>query len=239
MPSNDQAARVYHELAKHYEGRGEAQMRDRFLVLAADALQSAGQRAEAERLRAHLLQVNPHHLLKPFASLEEALKAADVQNYVEGLRRTYPKEKATHLLESVRKGTGDHAAGSAKPNAVAERPAKGAAPSESGPVYRIQDDARKSAPLAQPVQGTRSAKEGKAVGPAVPLRTPAKSPAARPPVAGSSWREPAVGPWRNGPVEADADAPAGAWLTVVLFWLLMLGGLAFSAFIFGQPFLPL
>ena len=65
MPSTEQTVRTYRELAEDYGRQGQAQMRDRFLVLAADAALAAGQTEEAEHLRGRLLQHNPHHLLKP------------------------------------------------------------------------------------------------------------------------------------------------------------------------------
>src|SRR5262245_38789362 len=73
MSSVDQTVRVYQDLANLYVQQGQAQMRDRFLVLAADAMHAAGRNDEAERLRGKLLQVNPHHLFKPFRSVAEAL----------------------------------------------------------------------------------------------------------------------------------------------------------------------
>src|SRR5713101_223049 len=102
MPPAEQATRIYRELAEDYGRQGQAQMRDRFLVLAADAALAAGQHAEAERLRGRLLQHNPHHLLKPYFSFAEAMKSADVQNYVSALRRSHPYEKAENLLEGLR-----------------------------------------------------------------------------------------------------------------------------------------
>src|SRR5438132_3237860 len=102
MPPAEQATRIYRELAEDYGRQGQAQMRDRFLVLAADAALAAGQHAEAERLRGRLLQHNPHHLLKPYSSFAEAMKSADVQNYVGALRRSHPYEKAENLLEGLR-----------------------------------------------------------------------------------------------------------------------------------------
>src|SRR5438132_837833 len=101
MPSIGEIVRVYRELAEIYESQGQAQMRDRFLVLAADASLTAGKAEEAERLRNRLLQLNPHHLLKPYSSLEEALKSVDVRNYVTALRRSHPYEKAEHLLATL------------------------------------------------------------------------------------------------------------------------------------------
>src|SRR5437763_7161361 len=106
MASADRSIRVYQELATHYDARGEAQVRDRFLVLAADAATAAGRAEEAERLRNRLLEVNPHHMLKPYSSWNQALQSQDVRSYVEGLRRTYPPASAENLLETVR-GSGD------------------------------------------------------------------------------------------------------------------------------------
>ena len=49
MPAADQMMQLYRELAEIYDRQGQAQMRDRFLVLAADTAFSAGKTAEAER----------------------------------------------------------------------------------------------------------------------------------------------------------------------------------------------
>jgi hypothetical protein len=91
-------ARTYQALAEGHERQGQGQMRDRFLVLAADAAFASGERDEAERLRLQLLQYNPHHLLKPYQSFAEALKSPDVQNYINALRRSHPPERALGLL---------------------------------------------------------------------------------------------------------------------------------------------
>src|SRR5439155_7521020 len=105
MASADQAVRIYRELAENYGRQGQAQMRDRFLVLAADAALAADQKDEAERLRGRLLQHNPHHLLKPYSSFAEAMKSKDVQNYVGALRRNHPYDKVEGLLQGLRKTT--------------------------------------------------------------------------------------------------------------------------------------
>src|SRR5262249_9597661 len=78
--------------------------RDVFLVLAADAALAAGQRDQAERLRQRLLALNPHHLLKPFATLAQALQSPDIQEFVADLRRQCPPEAAAHKLEARRNG---------------------------------------------------------------------------------------------------------------------------------------
>ncbi|GIW79973.1 MAG: hypothetical protein KatS3mg105_1780 [Gemmatales bacterium] len=90
--------RIYEELAHQFDRQGETHIRDRLLILAADAAYSAGKLDDAERLRSRLLELNPHHMLKPFASLAEALQSTDVRSYIEGLRRTYPREQAEQML---------------------------------------------------------------------------------------------------------------------------------------------
>jgi hypothetical protein len=224
MPSADLTVRVYQDLAKWYENKGDAQMRDRFLVLAADAMWRAGQAGEAERVREHLLTINPHHLLKPFASLGEALKAADVQNYLDGLRRTYPRERAYHLLESLQSGKGENASGGvpdlAHGSPVPER--------DAGSVYRMQEGAPKPPtptappPLGRPVRGL----------PARNNKTPALRPA-------RALAAPVIGPReRDGFLEADRlESATGSFFSFALFWILLILGVAFAGFIFAQPFL--
>ncbi len=98
--ADQEAARTYEELARLYDQQGQGKLRDWFLVLAADAAYNVGNENEAERLRSQLLAVNPHHLLKPFATFNEAIKSPDIQSYVADLRRTYPPETATQLLRT-------------------------------------------------------------------------------------------------------------------------------------------
>ncbi len=104
MPAGSEALRIYESLADWYERQSQAQMRDRFLLLAADTALAEGQPDEAERLRLRLLQHSPHHMLRPFASFAEALRSPDVQGYLGDLRQTYPPETAEQLLGSLRAG---------------------------------------------------------------------------------------------------------------------------------------
>ena len=123
MASSEQIIRTYCELAESYEQQGQAQMRDRFLVLAADAAVTAGRLEEAERLRFRLLQHNPHHLLKPYNSFALALKSLDVQNYISALRRSHPYERAEHLLETIHSHGGEEGKQSATgPHRPTNRP---------------------------------------------------------------------------------------------------------------------
>src|SRR5262249_61880238 len=95
---------VYKELADWYERQGQAAMRDRFLILAAEAAFSAGKADEAERLRQRLLQGNPHHMLKPFSSFSQALQSPNIQIYLHHFQVNYPPGTAQNLLPSVRGG---------------------------------------------------------------------------------------------------------------------------------------
>ena len=77
MPTVDHVVSVYQELADWHDRRGQTQLRDRFLVLAADTAYAAGRSEQAEELRRVLLQLNPHHHLKLAASFAEALRSSD------------------------------------------------------------------------------------------------------------------------------------------------------------------
>ena len=90
MPTADQTIRVYQELATLCDRQGQSQMHDRFLVLAADAAWGSGRADLAEQIRTLLLQHNPHHLLRPYASFAEAVNSPDVHSYVSALRRSHP-----------------------------------------------------------------------------------------------------------------------------------------------------
>ncbi len=98
---------VYSELAECYDRLGQISMRDRFLILAADAALEAGQPGEAERMRLRLLQGSRHHMLRPYQSFAEAARAPDVRTYVTDLRTNYPPSVAQQLLDSLKSGSGD------------------------------------------------------------------------------------------------------------------------------------
>src|SRR5581483_1076240 len=178
MSAADDKIRVYRELAEIYEGQGQAQMRDRFLVLAADTALAAGKTDEAERLRGHLLRLNPHHLLKPYDSFAEAIKSTDVENYLTALRRSHPYERTEHLLESLRRG-----------ETQSNRGVGGGASQGSGPdlqVFRVVDvgdtprgDPTRSRSVAPEYSTPRDRPSPSPVLPTTPAR-PANS-SARPP----------------------------------------------------------
>src|ERR1043165_1904458 len=98
MQTSNSLQRMYEELANKYAQQGEARQRDHCLVLAADAALTAGQPDQAERLRKRLLMTNPHHMLRPFTSMAEAMQSSDVLDYVADLRRHWPPEVVEKLL---------------------------------------------------------------------------------------------------------------------------------------------
>src|SRR5580704_12096547 len=89
-------------LVELYEQRDEPKMRDRFLILAADAAFASGQLQEAERLLQRLLQVSPHHMLKGYRTFAEAVSAEPVRVYIHDLKQNYPANIVQNLLESLR-----------------------------------------------------------------------------------------------------------------------------------------
>jgi hypothetical protein len=97
MRNAETMLRVYEELANRFARQNEPRYRDHCLVLAADVALSASRPQDAEHLRKRLLQFNPHHLLRPFASMAEAMQAPDVQEYVADLRRQWPADYAQKL----------------------------------------------------------------------------------------------------------------------------------------------
>jgi hypothetical protein len=255
MPSIDQTVRVYQDLANLYVQQGQAQMRDRFLVLAAEAMYSAGRVDEAERIRARLLQVNPHHLFKPFSSLSEAMESADVKNYLEGLRRTYPPEKAAHLLESLQSGKGETSPAH-RPSGEQARPTKAGGipetPVEPIKVFRIKEDEEPPMTPVLPDKPSRplprvAARDRPQITPEAPVRPATPIPAARPVNTAQVSSAPPLwpeanppSPWQLRTPEPDrAEAAAGAWLATSLFWVLLAATLALAVYALGGPFLPL
>jgi hypothetical protein len=236
-------------------------LRDQFLVLAADAAHGAGRDNEAERLRAHLLRLNPHHMLRPFGSFAEALCSPDVQSYVNELRRTYPPQAAQKMHEKVQSsgspGIGseeDHANPALETLRVYEDPEETTAPAPPLPRATALPPAtagvpkpaqRPARPAAQPQPQTRpSALPPPRVAfppprtsapPPAPPRTPRvvpeRAPAAAPP------REP-VPAAVSGSSPDSEEAATGAWLSSALFVLLLLVGMAVTVYALIRPLLP-
>ena len=104
MSSDMDSLSIYRELADRYDKFGQFSMRDRFLMLAADAAFQAGQTQLAEDLRQRLLRQSRHHMLRPYSTFAEAMAADDVQTYLADLRANYPPETAAELLDGMKGG---------------------------------------------------------------------------------------------------------------------------------------
>jgi hypothetical protein len=239
---------VYKELADHYERQKQPAMRDRFLVLAADAAWKAGQPDEAERLRQRLLQANPHHLLKPYSSFAEAQEAPDVQTYVRDLRTNYPPELADGLLRNIRPA--DAPPAKEKPPTAVPVTAPlidlgndqtlplGATVDQPLKVYQVKDEpetvARPAPPghtRPTPRKDTTPKSGPQPARPSTPVPvSPRAMPAARP-----APPSPLYAPLPPAP---EAAPQSGAWLGSALGALVVLAGLALAAFTLGRPFLP-
>jgi hypothetical protein len=136
MTVSETTVHIYEDLAEGYARRHEARQRDLFLLLAADAALTLGQRDKAERLRQRLLFFNPHHLIRPFSSLADALQSPDFRRYVEDLRRQFPPDLAERLWQAQEQPFGEQR------NEAPNGSVTPAAESELK-VYRLQEPAAK------------------------------------------------------------------------------------------------
>jgi hypothetical protein len=260
MPTQDDPVQVYKELADCYDRRREPPMRDRFLVLAADAALRAGRADEADRLRLRLLKLNPHHMLKPYASFTQAMQAPDVQTYVRDLRLNYPPEVATVLLNSLRTAADDQTiqalpgpapgahAGDADATVALDEPPE---TFKVFPEQREPDVAETAALPAEFAELARRAAAGqpqpKTPVPAARAPAPPKSNPRQPVAPPLAKKKPAVTP-RPQPIPTvlpAADQPAeepeatsfGGWFAAGLFVLVVVAGILLGGYILARPFL--
>jgi hypothetical protein len=246
--------RVYLELVDWYERKAQAPMRDRFLVMAADAALSAGQTDEAERLRQRLLQANPHHMLKPYPSLSQALQAPHVQTYLQDLRLNYPLDVAEELMRTLKtkEGTPPPLPRTAPVIAV---PVDSTLPipgnEDSSQIYQIRDEGDPT--LLEPPALPPTLPPGR-VGnpghrsdpgipiappvarppiPSVPQAVPRPQPVPRPPAPPRSVNNPL---YTSPPPSPEISAPSGGWLSWVLFSVVVTTGGALALYTLLAPF---
>jgi hypothetical protein len=250
MTAEERALITFRELADLYERRGDPQMRDRFLVLAADTAHNAGLDDEAERMRRRLLQASPHHLLKPYGSFGEALQAEDVQIYVNDLRANYPPEVADNLLQSLRQRDGS---GKARPipptapviNLDSDVPTLPRNSVESLRVYALREEEKKTPPPAPP-PATRRRPPTRSEPPPAATPAPRKAPSPPPrPVAPPTPAPRPAPPLERAAVSLPQPMPAapaeeisGSWLGALLFGVALVAGLVWATFTLARPFLP-
>ncbi len=251
MASGDDLAHLYAEIAAAYERRGQGQMRDRFLVLAADAALATGRPDEAERLRRRLLSASPHHLLKPYATFTQALQAPDVLAYVQDLRKNHPPRAATELLATLKREdaeSGDRAGGEHPPDlaeTMAPRTYKLRAAGEDH--GREEMSPPPTMPPGTripgfPLPGPAAAKRPAPTPPAPTARPRADSP----PRPSSAAPRPTLAPVSVLPERSRVIAPAadedgrtdGSWLAALLFGILVTAAVVLFGYTFVQPLLP-
>jgi hypothetical protein len=214
---------AYEELAVWYDRQGQAKLRDWFLVLAADAAVALGQPDHAERLRQRLLHVNPHHLLRPYATFAEALRSPDVQSYVADLRRNYPPETAEQLLQSTRRKQSEEP----PPTPVVEPELK---------VYRGRETPTEPAPVLR-ARTTQSAPEISVPATATPATPPPRMPT---PVA---WKRtaptalPRAEPTNAVVIDEEGPTALGYWVSSLLFVVTLVLGVGLAAYTLVGPFL--
>jgi hypothetical protein len=231
MATSDNLVVIYKELADAQERQGQPQLRDRFLVLAADAANTSGRPAEADLLLARLLRANPHHMMRPFASFREAMVSPDIQNYVAELRRTHPPDQAEAAFDALR---------ASRPVHPPVRPTRAIPPTlptvdldndepEPLKVYRVQEEAEprrpSPPPRTPPLAATRPA--------VAPSRLPPRPPRPVLPVPDVETYQPDL-----PPPPIDSDEPAhGSWLSAILFALILAAALALAGWTILTPFL--
>lgn len=227
--------RVFRELASSFAQQGQDQLRDRFLVLAADAAREFNRADEAEVLRQRLLEHNPHHLLKPFASFEEAMQSEDVRSYVEGLRKKYPFDDSEQLLAEMH--SGEPKFGPSEPKHHDDIPDFGATPPrEEAAVFRFQEETESPIPPPLP-QATAELRE------TIPFReeSPLDQPSIQPSPFAQPEREPrplVPAPLPEPEEAADDELTAGSWLVTTLLVLVILAGVGLAFYTLARPFLP-
>ncbi|MFQ3592896.1 MAG: hypothetical protein SNJ82_06855 [Gemmataceae bacterium] len=258
MAATPPSFELYRELADAYERLGQATMRDRFLMLAADAALQAGQTAEAERLRQRLLSGSRHHMLKPYSSFAEASNAPDVQTYLRDLRLNYPPDVAGQMLASLQAAPSPTAASApaasappaaapartsvpataplmdvAAPNPQRPKPAKPVVPETTYPL--APEVPVKAPPRAAPKPAPKAAPApATAPKPAATATAPAAPPSRQPAAT------PAPAPLKVEKIVAPTRGPrnSGAWFSGFLAFVVFVAGLAVAVVTLGRPYLP-
>jgi hypothetical protein len=258
MSAGTQAALTYLKLSEFYNRKGQSQQRDRFLVLAADSAQAAGKTEDAEKLRQRLLKHNPHHLLRPYASFEQAMSSADVQSYVNDLRNSYPPRKAAEMLTAASQGSSAPAA-QPKPlpptQPVVDLDAEAGEHDADEPlrVYRVSEE---HAPVPKTSTHGYGERAARTTMPAAATKTQASLATARRPTTTARPGAPAraavapsvysLAPQRSPQAaglkqqhndEAAADGACGGWVGTSLFVLVLATGLALSVYALAGPML--
>lgn len=235
---------LYQQVAEAYHAQAKYQERDRFLVLALDAAHTAGQNSIAEQIRLRLLELNPNHLIKPYATTATALQSSNFVTYSSQLRKNFPPAKAQALLREL----GGPLLPQPKRTMLADSTYPTAVPAEDPktPTWSQVNVDIKPKTIAGPNIGIFNVQD-------VPRVTPTDDPLANVPVnpqppapfnlapAARPARHPEFIPAPRPQPEPETDgrsSAAGIWIGNILFVLIFLASLATLAYIFVLPFYP-
>lgn len=225
---------LYRGLAEAYERLGQPTMRDRFLMLAADAALQAGDANEAERLRQRLLTGSRHHMLRPYASFAEAAATPDVQTYLRDLRLNYPQDVAEQMLASL-SGNPPTPARRPEPTPAAMPPSRtntGSHRSENVPTTApLIDTSAPVVPHAQPVASLPAA---------YPLAETLPPLRRDPPTSNTASSRPTA-PTRSvniprSPTTKRTPRNEAPWLNILLAFVVLIIGIGVAAVTLGRPF---
>jgi hypothetical protein len=101
MSKPGQILGVYLHLARASALRQRPHARDRFLILAGALAASLQLARIADHCRREVLAHNPHHLIRRWNTLAEALEDQDFVVFWRQLQRRYPLEKAERMLAEL------------------------------------------------------------------------------------------------------------------------------------------
>ncbi len=243
---------VYTELADWYERQGQAAMRDRFLILAAEAAFSAGKPEEAERLRQRLLQGNPHHMLKPFTRSRRRCNPRIFRFTFTICRSTIRLRRRRICCANLHSGIPPAPPASASgANTLGPLPQTAplieirdeptlplAGATEPLKVYSLREEPERANPSKPPVKPTHLNRPAERKPLPPPLERPPTLKAPAPRSQAALPRSPRPVPV-TPPTTSESAAPAGAWLTLLLFGMTVTAGVALAVYTLARPFLPL
>ena len=101
MSDNSELLPLYLHLARACELRRQAMERDKVLVLAGMTAAEMGLNTVAAACRRRILAANTGHLVRRFSSFTHARGDEEFETYVKQLRRSYPRERVEHMLDSL------------------------------------------------------------------------------------------------------------------------------------------
>jgi hypothetical protein len=101
MPDYQAMMLAYAKLAAISHAKQQRLPRDKFLLLTGIAACRAGWPEVAARCREMVVEGNAAHLINRFATFADALRDADFQQFLKGLDKFCPYERAEHLLKGL------------------------------------------------------------------------------------------------------------------------------------------